>query len=340
MKLMSMKCPNCGGKLKYNKESSTIKCSYCQSEIVVHDENNEKIKKREVEKINNYLLLAERFFCDSEYNEALKKYEQVLDIDPSNYIAIFRRGLCISLMTNYSNFSIASSLNGFNNSLIILRNSELEYNVIVDIINNYAIDLLSVVLTLKNFAIDFYNSNTLNYEEVRDYIDRLLACLKVLECINNVYELNNNVKSQILKEILKLIEIIENKKEYADVYEIETGKPVILTYSMNRKNKNMLKNKKKKYLNLLLKISSKFKNKYDALKKQKLALVLLELVLITLFITLFIYCNNKIWSIILLMDIVLFMFDIFSKKLIKDNQLFFIIKIIIAIIAVIGFFSN
>lgn len=34
MQYIFVKCPNCGGTVKYNKEKNTIICNYCKNEIV------------------------------------------------------------------------------------------------------------------------------------------------------------------------------------------------------------------------------------------------------------------------------------------------------------------
>jgi len=50
--------------------------------------------------------------------------------------------------------------------------------------------------------------------------------------------------------------------------------------------------------------------------------------------------KNILWNIVILMDIILFSFDIFSKELLKENNFLLVIKILIALIAIIGYLIN
>ena len=43
MKLISIKCPNCGGNLNLEKDNEVIYCNYCQSQIYVDEEEFKRI---------------------------------------------------------------------------------------------------------------------------------------------------------------------------------------------------------------------------------------------------------------------------------------------------------
>lgn len=74
MKLVQIRCPNCGGELKVNPEKEKLVCGYCHTEFLVDDEvkrvethhtytDEAKVKKIELEKeieLNKYKIEAEK----------------------------------------------------------------------------------------------------------------------------------------------------------------------------------------------------------------------------------------------------------------------------------------
>jgi len=339
MKLISIKCPNCGGNLNLNQDDKIIKCTYCHSQIFI-DDTDINLNKKDNEIICNSLKLANIFFEDGEYQEAYLKYDQVLILEPDNYEAIFKRGLCITLNSNYLNFEVESSLNGFKNSVCLLKNSSLENDHINNIINNYALELLVVILKIKEFIIEFYNQHLFTKNELNSYINRLYSCLYILEKVYCLYELDNKTKSKYNRAIYELKKEIKKSKKYSDLYDVETGNPVILKYTLPNKECKKLNRKIKRYKQDMLIMDKSFKLKYESLKKQSIIIVLVEILLITLFVMMCINYKNILWNIVILMDIILFSFDIFSKELLKENNFLLVIKILIALIAIIGYLIN
>ena len=337
MKLISIKCPNCGGNLKLENNKKVINCIYCKTQIFVEDEND-NLKKLENERINNYLELASRFFDDKEYEEAYIKYDQVLTLNPNNYEAIFKRGLCITLTSNYLNFEVDSSLNGFNNAIRLLKNSNLENEYIYDIINSYALELLDVIAYIKSYLIGFYEHHLFTKNELFGYINRLYSCLNILEKVYlSVYELSNKVRSKYNSTIYNIIKEIKKSKKYSDLYDVETGNPIIVKYKLTKKENNKLDKKIKNYKKDMLLINNDFKLRYQKLKKQRIIILLIELLLIAITIMMFVKYKNILWNILLILDIILFSFDIFSKELLENNKILLIIKVLIALISIFGY---
>lgn len=263
MKLIAIKCPNCSGNLNVEENKEFTTCSYCGSQIYIDDENI-KLKNRTNKILLNYLELANRFFDDNEYEEAYIKFDQVLVLDPNNYEAIFKRGICISLNSNYLNFDTESAYNGFKNAVNIIRgiNNNEDAN---KIINNYALILLDVILKLKEFIVDFYDKHLFTKNELMIYIKHLYSCLYVLETTYTfTYELNNKVKSKYNKNIYNLIKYLKNKKNYSDFYDVSTGNSIIEKYNLSKNECKKLNKKLKYYENDMLLINEKFKIKHDS----------------------------------------------------------------------------
>ena len=200
MKLVSCRCPSCGAKIDMDIDKKTTVCEFCKSKILVDDE----IKKYEVKgnieiknipKLENYINLGNRYYEDEEYKEAYEQYNKVCELDPDNYIAVLRRGLCKASCTNYLNFEINGAINGIKNANKIIKKQNLDKLIINDMI----VECHSVIQKLEMFANNFYKKNNLDFDEVGKYIERLELCLDAYEYINTLVLDNLDLKIKVIK---------------------------------------------------------------------------------------------------------------------------------------------
>lgn len=78
-KFKAATCPNCGGDLQLPTNVESVNCMYCGSEIVVQD----ALEKN----ITNLLSMADTALAGRNHEEAYNYYNQILEIDLTNYYA-------------------------------------------------------------------------------------------------------------------------------------------------------------------------------------------------------------------------------------------------------------
>lgn len=83
-KFKAATCPNCGGDLQLPTNVESVNCMYCGTEIVVQDT---LAKSDDTKDIQTLLSMADTALDGSNYEEACSYYNQILEIDLTNYYA-------------------------------------------------------------------------------------------------------------------------------------------------------------------------------------------------------------------------------------------------------------
>ena len=91
-RLISARCPNCGGAVKLPQDSRVGFCPYCNSDIVIEKESDRMMGGAVAGNVENLLMLADDFFRMGSYDEALDYYNKVLEIDVSQWRGWLERG--------------------------------------------------------------------------------------------------------------------------------------------------------------------------------------------------------------------------------------------------------
>lgn len=156
--LEALKCPQCGGEVNLDDNQEYGFCKYCGVKV---QNTNFKIVKGEVTikgnpTANNYMKLAERDYDDENYKEALEKYNKVLEIEPDNWEAVYKRGVCITKTTNLASFRMDDIVKGSKNALKIIEGNENFTKKIEQIKIDMGYDILSTGLSMFNFAMNHY----------------------------------------------------------------------------------------------------------------------------------------------------------------------------------------
>lgn len=157
--LEALQCPKCGGAVELDSNQEYGVCKYCGAKV--QNTNFKKIKG-EVKiignpTVENFIKLAKRDYDDENYNEALEKYNKVLDIEPDNWEAVYKRGICITKTTTLGAFRMDDIVKGSKNALkIIEENKELKVNI-NQIKLDMAYDILMSCYEMFRFALNHYN---------------------------------------------------------------------------------------------------------------------------------------------------------------------------------------
>ncbi|WP_300676272.1 hypothetical protein [uncultured Gemmiger sp.] len=117
MSLVTMKCPSCGGTLELDDTREFGFCIYCGTKVRVQDEKarvevSGSVKFDETDKYKNCLNLANEAYVNGNINEAYKYYTKALEIKQSEYLPIFRKGLCAGYLSSDNGLRVEEVVSG------------------------------------------------------------------------------------------------------------------------------------------------------------------------------------------------------------------------------------
>ena len=248
MPIVPAKCTNCGANIEVDKNSDSTKCEFCKSKIIVEDaiakykiEVSGEVEIKNLPTLKNHIKLAERYYNDNEYEEALEQYSKICELDSNNCDAIVRRGICKSLLIRYPNFNINHITNGLKNVHDILGKEE------DNDINKYIIQCDFAIKKIESNIDSYANANILSQTEVEGVITRLIICLEKKEYLFSLIKDDENVEIEIINSILTTISLINKKRRYNTGVTNRTGNRVLVPFSINRNTLNRINTTKNKY---------------------------------------------------------------------------------------------
>ena len=155
--LEALTCPNCDGEVELDAEQEYGFCKYCGTKVQNTNFKKINVKIEGNPTITNYLKLADRDYEDKNYSEALEKYNKALDMDPDNWVAVYRRGVCITKTTTLAAFRMDDIVKGSKNALKIVMEDKKEAKNIDQITMNMAYDIMMTCFSMFTFALNHYN---------------------------------------------------------------------------------------------------------------------------------------------------------------------------------------
>ena len=242
MKLIPIKCPNCGAKIEISENSTAIKCEYCNSPILIDDEKI-KIQIENLPTLEGYLKLGERYYNDSEYKEAYSVYSKALELAPNDIRAILGKGFSKSLTSTYLNFEIEPAINSMKMAYSLTHESNVKSNI-----DSSVSKCNHVILYLTNLAISFYTTNALSLVDIRDLSTKLQSCLNAFEYLYSIVDTDNDIKIQIIDNIIMTLNNMIKDKKYRTGQYTSGGTPITSTYKLNITARNELLEKRQQYL--------------------------------------------------------------------------------------------
>ena len=327
VKLVPAKCPSCGASLKVDRSLKFTKCEYCDTEIVVEEavENLLKVELKDSPTLDNYLKLGNRYYENKEYNEAYKAYSKAEEIDPDNPIVVLRKGLSISMLSDYNHYDILSAVNGLKESISLMNRmsfSKKEINKSID-------ECFEVLCASSNYFQDLYINNNFTKRQTVGYIERMEACLDGFIYLDSVVVNDRLLQRKIISKIIETIDII-------------LGNQINAKYNLSKNYVDELKNKKKKYElklgtpNNNKKINSTEREKivHVETKSSKVKDILCYLMVAFLAIMLIaaIFANDSIFMIIIYIMLIVLFIPKVKKVIVQKHGYNFGIFIVVAII--------
>lgn len=207
MKLIAIKCPNCGAQVDFDREKNMCICNYCNSKIFFDDEVlkyrvelNGKIELKNAPKLESYLKLGRRYYKNGEYMEAYKVYTQAMEYDADNLEAMFRRELCQILM-NSDDFNI----NGIINLIDEINDTSNYNNETIKYINELYIAIgniqESIILKCKTCVL----TNEQAYS-ASDMLHKIILCYEKIYNFSLKVKCSDDFKLNIINDILYIVD--------------------------------------------------------------------------------------------------------------------------------------
>lgn len=132
MTFVAAKCPQCGGDLQLDPEKETGFCMHCGSKIVVRD----AIKAVRIDNshmVDTWMEMGDSAAESGNNKEAYEYYTKVVETQPNNWRAIFKRGKAAGWQSTLINIRLMESATSFAKAIDLApwENNERE-NVILD----------------------------------------------------------------------------------------------------------------------------------------------------------------------------------------------------------------
>lgn len=185
-----LKCPQCGGDVELDDNQEYGFCKYCGTKM-----QNTKFKKITGEvkvvgnpTVENFIKLAKRDFDDENYEEALEKYNKVLDIEPDNWEAVYKRGVCITKTTTLGAFRMDDIVKGSKNAINIIKEDDNLSKSLNQIKMDMAYDIIMTGYSMYRFAMNHYNEFWELEDSASEMWNREAAVLKSAEYVAEMIE--------------------------------------------------------------------------------------------------------------------------------------------------------
>lgn len=230
IRIVAAKCPSCGANIDVDKDETKTKCKFCHSTVLVDDaierlkiEITGEIEVKNIPKLKALMENGARYYENGEYDEAYKQYNKAVELDPENYVAVLRNGICNTLDTNYLGYNLNPLEGGIKGAIRLLGDDASDDNY-----NQVAKEGFRAAQLMVNFANNFYKKGLCDYKDMLDNQQKLLNCLSIYAITEHVSK-DNELKKQILNEQVKLAEALIASRKYR-TGRYKNGNEIIGTY--------------------------------------------------------------------------------------------------------------
>ena len=263
IKLVAAKCPSCGANINVDSNLNNTKCEYCKTNIIVDEaiqkykiEISGEVEVKNLPKFDGLMQIANRHYDNGEYEDAYPQYCAAVELNPLDPYAVFRKGICKALTTNYRNFDISAALNSFKDAIDLEKNEDKK--------KQYVSEAVVAIGKLESFAYHFYNDiKHVDSDDIEKLLTRLVCCNEGYEKMLK-YPMDDIYKELCYKGITNNCTEILKDHFYGTGYYtngVENVKKFVIKASME----SDLENKRVKYLELLNQLNpdsaNKLKNK-------------------------------------------------------------------------------
>jgi len=187
MTFVAARCPMCGGELQLDNQVESGFCMHCGSKIIVQDAVR-LVRVDNSHLIETWMKMADAAREASNLREAYDYYTKIVENDPSNWKAVFYKGLVAAYQSSYKNTRFGELTNAIRNSLELASNMPIEK--LVEIKKMMAVELMRVDTSYYKIAIDvlmgiirteFDGFTEYGVTDMRDAINELITGYQLSE---------------------------------------------------------------------------------------------------------------------------------------------------------------
>ena len=149
-------CPQCGAQIELANNLEKGFCSFCGTEIIIKDVVK-KVKIVNNPTFDNYIKLGDRAYDDKDYGKAQDNYKQALAINPDDWKATYREGICTARESNLASFNLDKAVISSKNALKILEEMKISDEELAKHKVQMAHDLIGLCIDFFNFAFNHYS---------------------------------------------------------------------------------------------------------------------------------------------------------------------------------------
>lgn len=214
--MKAIKCELCGSNDIVKQEGVFI-CQYCGTKYSLEEakkmmvegtvEVTGTVRVDDSSKYNNYKKLAERSFKDELYKEAYEYYDKMLELNPDDWEAVYKKGVCAAWQSTLANFRIDETVKASKNAFNIIKILDIKDVNIDQIKIKMARDINSVAVAFGNTAMTHYQSYWELQNSATEFWERMQLCIDVDEyavglLYKNLVDTNADARS-IYSAVLK-----------------------------------------------------------------------------------------------------------------------------------------
>lgn len=123
MTFVAARCPQCGGDLQLDNEKDTGFCMHCGSKILIKDAIN-AVRIDNSHMIDTWMQMGDLASEAENLSEAYEYYTKVVEVQPNNWIAIYKKAKAAGWQSTLANLRLKEALVGFGQSYSLAPDRE------------------------------------------------------------------------------------------------------------------------------------------------------------------------------------------------------------------------
>jgi hypothetical protein len=255
----AINCSSCGAANKLPEGKDSMFCDFCGNSIIKIKQANEHTDPAADPKIKNYLELAQNAMDSSDFDEAIRYFNKVLENNPKISEAWFGKGYCSGWSGNLNSIRVDQMILNYNKAIEYCTEDKLQ-----DLKIKISESIYGCAFSIYKLSYD----HTIEFAQVDGtYKEHLSRSTDILAALEVAYSFNSQSKAVIesLLSISKnLLEPIKFKN-YDDRWE---------SLSLDQSSSKKIKEIYDKYFHVMEGVDpeyvSKIKKQEDRIKKLKL----------------------------------------------------------------------
>ncbi len=190
--MKAIKCELCGSN-DIIKQDGFFVCQYCGTKYSLEEakkmmiegvvEVTGTIKVDDSKQIENYRKLAQRAFKDKNYEEAYQYCDKILQLNPDDWEAVYKKGISSAWRFNLANSkmdeAIKASKNAFEIIIKVLKTTDESFMEQTKIV--MASDMNILAVSFGNMAMNYYKKNWELHNVMLQFWRNLRDCIELEE---------------------------------------------------------------------------------------------------------------------------------------------------------------